>query len=251
MRTVVGIVNLAVVAAQLGHTNYRPPDDWGTMSMSGGSAAVWEPDAAQWWRDGLNGTVSNTFQPNVPVDMFAGRPFRLTLELDEAATSSRQWKVRQPLPDVVREVLGISRPYAGLVHFDLLAADVVPSDDSGYLVVGYTHAREWYTQPVAIKLYESEQAVVRQTGTSTPVDDTEIGFSGFFFILFCTCDVLIIVGLGSHYVLYRDTWKAPLESDNFASATPSGDGRAMNSRETAHAEKASRSEAQHTDNGTL
>jgi hypothetical protein len=223
MRAFVAIVSLGVALAQPGHTNYPAPNDWSTLAGSGGAMAVWEPDAGQWWRDGLNGTARSTFQPDVPVDMFAGRPFRLTLQLNEAVTSSRQWKVREPLPSIVREVLGVNTQIAGEVHFDLLAADTVPADAAGYLVVGYTHAREWYTQPLAIKLYSSEQAVLRQTGTSTPVDDTQFGFSGFFFWLFTICNTLIIVGVGVHAVMNKSTWEAPPEAeDPNTPANPSG-----------------------------
>jgi hypothetical protein len=247
MRACAAIVNLVGMAlAQPGHTNYPAPNDWSRLAgVAGGVVANWEPDAAEWWRDGLNGTARSTFQPDVPVDMFAGRPFRLSLQLDEAATSSRQWKVREPLPSVVREVLGVNTLNAGQVHFDLLAADVVPADDSGYLVVGYTHAREWYTQPLAIKLYASEHAVLRQSGTSAPVDDTQMGFSGFFFFLFCFCNLLIIFGVGIHAAWHKDTWNPPPPppQESAASASQSGGGTGKSSRGAPSTQRAPGSEA--------
>jgi hypothetical protein len=233
MRAFVAIASVGVTLAQPGHTNYPAPNDWSTVAGSGGAIAVWEPDAGEWWRDGLNGTARSSFQPDVSVDMFAGRPFRLTLQLNEAATSSRQWKVREPLPGIVREVLGINTQNAGQVHFDLLAADTVPADDSGYLVVGYTHAREWYTHPLAIKLYSSEQAVLRQTGTSAPVDDTQFGFSGFFFWLFTACNILIVVGVGVHAAVNKSTWEIPPEAEdpdshaNLSGGDGGGGGKSM------------------------
>lgn len=231
---IVAVVSTAqLVPAQLrgGHTNHPQPDDWDTLSRSvAGVVAVWNPDAAEWYLDSLNGTARNEFQPDMPIDMFAGRPFRLTLQLDATASSARRnWKVREPLPGIVRQVfegrtgepLSGNTDNSGQVHFDLMAADTVPSDDSGYLVVGFTHNHEWYTQPVALKLYASEQAVIRQTGSTAPIDDTQLGFAGFFFILFCTLNVMIVLGMCGHAVYHRDTWQAPPEAGDTA-ATPVG-----------------------------
>lgn len=51
------------------------------------------------------------------------------------------------------------------------------------------------------------------------MDDTQLGFSGFFFFLFGTCNVLIIFGVCGHAVINRATWTAPPEAEE-AVASP-------------------------------
>ena len=215
---VAGWLWLGSAAAQT--TDYAEPASWA-------GAVGWEPNAAEWHRKGWNATARLLrFQPDVPVDVFAGRPFRLTLQDVPRGSLWSVRSVRDPLPShLVAEVLGVAERVAGVVEIDLLAAATVQAGgDSGYLVVGYSTTRacsptpcdpvtEYYTQPVAIKLYEPGEAISRgAAGSAAPIDDSEWGWAGRFFILFTVFDVSILVGLIGHYIYNIRTWDPPPES---------------------------------------
>ena len=209
------------------HTNYAQPASWDP-------ALAWEPNAAEWYKDGWNGTARTLrFQPNVAVDMFAGRPFRLTLQ----DASSELWDVRLPLPgNIVAEVLGVNTDAAGVVHVDLMAAATAEAgDDSGYIVVGYpttvAGTGQWYTQPVAVKLYAPGVATSRgAAGSAEAIDDSEWGWAGGFFIIFLVFDVTIVVGLIGHYAATYSTWQSPPEAKEevvAAGIVPGGAGKSQ------------------------
>lgn len=151
--------------------------------------------------EGYTYTVDRVFRPEAAVPIPRGQQFKLVLDI-EPTERNYNWQFLELADPVVATQRGV-QVKGNTVEFSMTGARTEVG--SGLVTVGYRSGLTWFTFPIAVSLYTPQRVDEELLLPNDGIDTV-----GIFFIIFLCLDGLILLAIGAHAFVHRQTWGMPM-----------------------------------------